>query len=188
MPKLDVPNIVWILVLVFYLVLVLVWLVIAYIWRESSLFANFASIGGLGVGLFGFVATLYTLFETQRVSRNAQQEIQTATLKAQQEIQRAASEAQEAVRNAQEQIRQVLERVKHGDREADFATLHMWIRELRTAAGRGDWHRALFFAEECPAVVERLRNADGLEDDERRRSARGRTTSASSRRTFARIA
>jgi hypothetical protein len=43
----------------------------------------------------------------------------------------------------------------------------MWVRELRTAAGLGDWPRALFFAEECPAVAERLRNAEGLEDDER---------------------
>jgi hypothetical protein len=61
----------------------------------------------------------------------------------------------------------VLERVRHGVRDADFSTLHMWVRELRTAAGLGDWHRALLYAVECPAVAERLRNAEGLEDDER---------------------
>ena len=71
------------------------------------------------------------------------------------------------MKSAQEQTRQVLERVRHGIREADFPTLHMWVRELRTAAGRGDWHRALFFAQECPPVAERLRNAEGLGDDER---------------------
>jgi hypothetical protein len=43
----------------------------------------------------------------------------------------------------------------------------MWIRELRTAAGRGDWSRALFFAEECPPVAERLRNSEGLDRNER---------------------
>jgi len=61
----------------------------------------------------------------------------------------------------------MLERVRHGVREADFSTLRMWVRELRTAARLGDWHRALLFAEECPAVAERLRNAEGLEDGER---------------------
>jgi hypothetical protein len=126
-----------------------------------------ASIWGLFVGLIGFFVTIYTLFETQRVSRKAQQEVQAASIAAQQAIQRAANDAQEAVKKTEEQTRQVLERVRHGVREADFSTLHMWIRELRTAAGQGDWHKALFFAEECPAVAERLRNAEGLQADER---------------------
>src|SRR5437879_13857844 len=104
---------------------------------------------------------IYTLFETQRVSRKAQREVQTATVEAQQAIQKAAREAQEAVKNAQEQTRQVLERVRHGVREADYSTLRMWVRELRTATFLGNWHRALLFAEECTAVAERLRNAEG---------------------------
>jgi hypothetical protein len=167
MQKLDVWHVVWVLVLVVGVVLLGLTLVIALYQRESSTFANVASIWGLFVGLIGFIVTIYTLFETQRVSRKAQREIQTATVEAQQKIEEAAKQAQEAVRSAQEQTRQVLERVRHGIREADFSTLHMWVRELRTAAGRGDWHRALFFAEECPPVAERLRNAEGLEDDER---------------------
>src|SRR5436309_564644 len=167
MHKLDVWHLAWVLVLVVGGVLLLVTLGIAYSQRENSTFANFASIGGLFVGLIGFSVTIYTMFETQRVSRKAQQEIQTATVKAQQAIQKAASEAQEAVKNAQEQTRQVLERVRHGVREADFSTLRMWVRELRTAARQGNWDRALLFAEECPAVAERLRNAAGLEDTER---------------------
>jgi hypothetical protein len=61
----------------------------------------------------------------------------------------------------------MLERVRHGVREADFWTLRMWIRELRAAARLADWHKALHLAEECPAVVERLRNATGLEESER---------------------
>src|SRR5204862_2676362 len=133
-------------------------LVIALYHRESSTFANVASIWGLFVGLIGFIVTIYTLFETQRISRKAQQEVQKATVEAQQAIQKAAREAQEAVKNAQEQTRQVLERVRHGVREADFATLHMWVRDLRNAATLGEWPRALLFAEECPAVAERLRN------------------------------
>ncbi len=168
MQKPDVWHVLWVLVLVVGVVLLGVTLWIALSYRENGTFANVASIWGLFVGLIGFIVTIYTLFETQRVSRKAQQEVQAATMAAQQAIQQAARDAQEAVKNAQEQTRQVLERVRHGIREADFMTLHMWVRELRTAAGRGDWHKALFFAEECPAVAERLQNAEGLQDKERR--------------------
>jgi hypothetical protein len=150
MQKLDVWQVVWVLMLVVGMVLLGGTLLIAISNRESSTFANFASIWGLFVGLIGFIVTIYLLFETQRVARKAQREIQTATAEAQQAIQKAASEAQEAVRNAQEQTRQVLQRVRHGVRDADFSTLRMWVRDLRTAARLGDWHRALLFAEECP--------------------------------------
>lgn len=167
MRKLDVWHVVWVLVLVVGGVLLGLTFAIAIGYHENNAFANFASIWGLFVGLIGFIVTIYTLFETQRVSRKAQQEVQAASVEAQQAIQRAAREAQEAVKNAQDQTRQVLERVRQGVREADFSTLHMWVRELRTAAGQGDWQRALLFAEECPAIAERLRNAEGLEDDER---------------------
>jgi hypothetical protein len=167
MQKLDVWHLVWVLVLLVALMLLGVTLVIALYSRESSTFANIASIWGLFVGLIGFSVTIYTLFETQRVTRKAQREVQTASVEAQQAIQKAAREAQEAVNAAQEQTRQVLGRVQHAVREADFSMLHTWVRELRTAAGRGDWHRPLFFAGECPAVAERLRNAEGLEEDER---------------------
>jgi hypothetical protein len=162
MQKLDVWHVVWIFVVAISVVSLVGTLVFALFNREDSAFANFASIWGLFVGLIGFTVTIYTLFETQRTSRKAQQEIQEATLGAQEAIQKAATAAQEAVKNAQEQTRYVLERVRHGVREADFSTLHMWVRELRTAAGLGDWHRALLFAELCPAVAERLRHAEGL--------------------------
>jgi hypothetical protein len=166
-------HIIWVLVLVLGAVLLGVTLVIALYHQDNSTFANVGSIWGLFVGLIGFAVTIYTLFETKRASREAQQEIQKATVEAQQRIEAAARQAQEAVKQAQEQTRQVLERVRHGVREADFATLRMWVRELRTAARLGDWHRALLFAEECPAVVERLRNAAGLEDSERQGLSQG---------------
>jgi hypothetical protein len=168
MQQLDVWHVVWVLVLVVGVVALGLALAIALYFHESSTFVNVASIWGLFVGLIGFIMTLYTLFEAQRVSRKAQREVQATAAEAQQAIQRAANETQEAVKKAQEQVRQVLERVRHGVRDADFATLHMWVKELRTAAGRGDWPRARFFAEQCPAVAERLRNAEGLEDDERK--------------------
>ena len=167
MQKWDGWYVAWILGPVVGVLFLVLALVFALYQREDSAFANFASIWGLFVGLIGFSVTIYTLFETQRVSRTAQEEVQTATIEAQQAIQKAASEAQEAVKNVQEQTRQVLERIRHGVREADFSTLRMWVRELRAAADLGDWHRALFFAVECPAVAERLRNAEGLEADER---------------------
>jgi hypothetical protein len=166
MQKLD-WHVVWVSVLLGGVVLLVVTFGIALYYREDGTFANFASIWGLFVGLIGFIVTIYTLFETQRVSRTAQQEVQTATVAAQQKIEEAARQAQEAVKHAQEQTRQVLERVRRGVREADFSALHMWVRELRTAGRLGNWHRALLLAEECPAVAERLRNAEGLEDGER---------------------
>lgn len=167
MPKQDVWHIVWVLVLVGCVLLLVLTFVIAVDHRDNTAFANIAGIWGLFVGLIGFAATIYTLFETQRVSRKAQLEVNAATVQAQHAIQKAAHEAQEAVKNTQEQTRLILERVRHGVREADFWTLHTWVRELRAAAGLGDWHRALFFADECPAVAERLRNAEGLVNDER---------------------
>jgi hypothetical protein len=167
MQKLDVWHIVWVLVLVFGVLLLGLTFVIALYHRESGTFANVASIWGLFVALIGFVVTIYTMFETQRVNRNAQREVQETTLAAQRAIQEAARKAQEAVKNAQEQTRQFLERVRRGVREADFSTLRIWLRELRNAARLGDWHRALLLAEECPAVAERLRNAEGLEAGER---------------------
>jgi ElaB/YqjD/DUF883 family membrane-anchored ribosome-binding protein len=173
MEKRDIWHVIWIFVLVLGILLLALTLLIALYYRENSIFANVASIWSLFVGLIGFIVTIYTLFETQRVSRKAQEEVQEATVEAQKAIQKAASEAQESVQNAQEQTRQVLERVRHGVRDADFSTLHMWVRELRTAAGRGDWPRAFLFAQECPLVAERLRNAEGLEDGERQRLREG---------------
>ena len=167
MQKLDVWHVVWVLVLVTGVVLLGVTLAIALYHHDNSLLVNVASIWGLFVGLIGFIVTIYTVFETQRIARKAQQEVQATTAQAQQAIEKAVSDAREAVENAKDQIRQTLERVRHRGREADPATLHAWVKELRTAARTGDWPRALLLAEECPAVAERLRNAEGLEDSER---------------------
>lgn len=167
MRKMDAWHVVWIGVLFVGVLLLALSLAVAVQYRENTAFVNVAGIWGLFVGLIGFAVTIYTLFETQRVSRKAQHEISAATLAAQERIEEAAKQAEAAVKAAQEYTRRVLERVSHGMREADFLTLQMWVRELRTAAGRGDWQRALFIAEESPAVAERLRNAEGLEDAER---------------------
>ncbi len=165
--KLDVWHILWLLALVVGLALLGVGLCLALVYRNVGATANFSSIWGLWVALIGFALTIYTMIETQRAAREAQREVQAATIDAQQKIEATVKQAQEAVKNAQEQTRQMLERVRHGVREADFSTLRMWVRALRTAAQQGDWARALLFAEECPGVAERLRNAEGLEDSER---------------------
>jgi hypothetical protein len=146
----------WILILVAGVLFLSITLAIAFYHSENSTFANVASIWGLLISLPGFIVTIYTLFETQRVTREAQHKIEVV-----------AEQAQAAVKSAQEQTRQVLERVRHSIRDADFSTLYMWIRELRTAASLSDWDRALVLSAECSAVAERLRNAEGLEDVER---------------------
>ena len=167
MRKLDVWHTLWLLALVVGLVILGIgfWQALAY--RDVGETANFSSIWGLWVTLIGFGLTIYTMIETQRAARKAQREVQAATLDAQQKIETSVRQAEEAVKNAQEQTRQVLERVRHSVRAADFSTLLMWVRDLRTAASGGDWHRALLLAEECPALAERLRNAEGLEESER---------------------
>jgi hypothetical protein len=61
MQKLDVWHLIWVLVLVVGVVLLGLTLGIALSYRESSTFANVASIWGLFVGLIGFIVTIYTL-------------------------------------------------------------------------------------------------------------------------------
>jgi hypothetical protein len=173
MRKLDGWHVVWMLVLVVATVLLGITLVVALFQRESTTFANFASIWGLFVGLIGFGVTIYTLFETQRVSRKAQQEIQAATVEAQRKIEEAAAKTQEAVKDAQEQTRQVFERVRFGVREAAYWTLLMWLKNLRQATMQRDWARALLIAEESPTVGERLVRAEGLSASERRSLSAG---------------
>lgn len=167
MQKSDFWHLVWVSVLVVAGGLLGITLLIALAYSNSSTFANVASIWGLFVGLIGFVVTIYTLFETQRISRSAQKEIQTKTAEAQLAMDKTLGEAQVMVKNAQEQIRQVLERARHAVRNSDFWMLQMWTTELRTATGAGNWYRALFLAEACPFMAERLRHAEGLEDSER---------------------
>jgi hypothetical protein len=75
-----------VLVLVLAVVFLVFTLGIALYYRDSSTFANVASIWGLFVGLIGFIVTIWTLFETQRASRTAQREVQAATVAAQQKI------------------------------------------------------------------------------------------------------
>jgi hypothetical protein len=69
MQKLDVWHLVWMADLVVGVLLLGVSFVIALCYRESSTFANFASIWGLFVGITGFLVTIDLLFETQRISR-----------------------------------------------------------------------------------------------------------------------
>jgi hypothetical protein len=45
----------------------------------------------------------------------------------------------------------------------------MWMKNLRHAAMQRDWPRALLLSEECPAVGERLAQAEGLSPEEQRR-------------------
>ncbi len=62
----------------------------------------------------------------------------------------------------------MIERVRLVDRETTYWTLLMWMKNLRQAAMQRDWPRALLFAEECPAVGERLVRAEGLSRSERK--------------------
>jgi hypothetical protein len=163
MRKWDVWHLIWVLVLVVGLVLLGVTSVVAISYRDSSAFVNFASIWGLFVSLIGFLLTIYTLFDTQRITREAQQKVEAVTIDAREKIEAAAKRAQDA----QERTRQLLERVTSGVRSADNQTLLTWMKGLRQATMQREWPKALLLAEESTAVGERLVRAEGLTDSER---------------------
>lgn len=155
MRKWDVWHVVWVLVLVVGGVLLGVTLAVAVAQRGNAGFVNVASIWGLFVGLIGFLVTIYTLFETQRVTRDAQRETRAATEKARQET-------KEAIQRSQEQTQLMFARVRAGLREVNFWTLSSWVKTLRAAVAQKDWPRALFLSEESSAVGERLAHSEGL--------------------------
>jgi hypothetical protein len=132
-------------------VLLAVGAVVAYHGRDSSAFANFAGIFGLCVGVVGFAVTIYTLVETQRVSR-----------KAEAAIVEAAARAERTVRQAQQQMRRAIDLARRSVRNAESADLLRRVRELQQAAEHRDWHRALFQADECARLARSLAADESL--------------------------
>ncbi len=124
--------------------------ILAYLFRDTTQTANFASIWGLWVSLIGFAVTIYTLIETQKISQEAQQKIENA-----------ASRAQQAIEDSQEQIRQAVNTIRREVLHSDHAFLLLLLRGLRDAADGGQWDRALFCAEHSPRLAMRIAGAGG---------------------------
>src|SRR5580692_1485212 len=93
----------WIIVILLVTIALTVTFVEAYIWCEEGNVANFHSIAGLWVSILGFVITIWTLIDTQRVSRQAEIAIT-----------KAAHEAETTVKTARRQMVEALEQAKRG--------------------------------------------------------------------------
>src|SRR5258708_884015 len=90
-------QILWFTLLIVGAGLFVVGLFVAIAYRKDSELGNIASIWGVCVGIIGFFLTIYTLWDTQRVTREAEAAIK-----------KAAADAELAVQKAQDQTRQVL--------------------------------------------------------------------------------
>jgi len=101
--------------------------------------ANFFSIAGWWLGFVGFAVTIYTLYETQRVSREAQQKIEEA-----------AARAEQAVKTAEEHTQRAIAAIRREVLHSDHAALLQLLRSLRDAASHGQWERALVCTENSP--------------------------------------
>jgi hypothetical protein len=131
---------------------------LAVAFRDSPPAGNVASIVGLALGVAGFGVTIYTLFETQRVSREAQKKIEEA-----------AARAEKAVEAAEKETQRVLHVVRQEILNADRPTLLQLPRGLREAARYRQWDRALFCAEESPRFAHRIALSPGIDQEVGRR-------------------
>lgn len=91
-------------------------------------FANTASVLGLLVSIVGFILTLWTVRETQRVSREAQQQIE------------------KEVAAARRETRQAVEKIALQLLQAECEGIYRLLMEARRSIRDGQWVRA---AERC---------------------------------------
>ena len=111
-------------------------------------FGNVASVLGLLVSLVGFMLTIWTVLQTQRMSKDAQEKIQ-----------KAFSEAQEETRSAVERIGLHLLVT-----ETDI--LLQIIMGLRQAGVQGQWQLAMAHCMEARLATMRLAGNPHLHEEE----------------------
>jgi hypothetical protein len=105
-------------------------------------FGNIASVLGLLVGLVGFALTLGMLWQTQQVSR-----------KAQQEIERAARDAREAVQQAQSQTRRSVERIGLHLLVTELESLRRGALVVRVEGVARHWEKAVAHCQEAKLLA-----------------------------------
>jgi hypothetical protein len=135
---------------------------LAYIHRQESEWANYASIAGLGIAIVGFLFTIYSLYETQRAGREAQR--QTA---------QAAQEAKAAIEQARVETKQTLEKVAMMLLTGDLERLHSAVNAVLDFGELAIWPRALLHCREAAALAAAVRFNARLREDERATLAQG---------------
>lgn len=119
--------------------------VLAYGFRETGETANFSSIWGLWVSLIGFALTIYSLYEVQRASRQAQEKVAESVHRAEQTVEEARKET-----------RQAMQAIRREVLHSDHSTLLVFLHGLKDAALRQQWELALFCASQSPRLVSRV--------------------------------
>jgi hypothetical protein len=135
---------------------------LAYLQRSNSEWANFAGIAGLCLAIIGFPFTIYSLFETQRASREAQRQAAEA-----------AREAKAAVDQARVDTKQALDKVAMMLLAGDLERLHAAINAVLDFGDHAIWARALLHCREAADLAAALRVNTRLHDSERTVLAQG---------------
>jgi hypothetical protein len=155
-------TVVWLLAVLLAIGGLVVGFWVAYLYRRDSEWANYASIAGLGLALVGFPFTIYSLFETQRASREAQRQAAEA-----------AREAKAAVEQARVDTRQTLEKVAMMLLAGDLERLHAAVSAVLDFGDHAIWTRAVLHCREAGNLASALRVNPRLRDEERTMLAQG---------------
>lgn len=118
-------------------------------------FANTASVLGLLVSIIGFVLTLWTVYETQRASREAQRQIEN-------EVNAARRETQQAVDKIALQLLQ-----------AECESIYRLLSEARRAIPDGQWERCAEKCRDAKQAIIRLDAYRHVENEEKALFAAG---------------
>src|SRR6266540_2410438 len=111
----------------------------------SNPYGNPASVLGLAVSLIGFFLALLTLWDTQRINRRAQAEVE-ATVRG----------AQEAVKDAYRQTRVAMEKTAMVLLVSELENLRRLIISIRDSGQAALWQRASFQCQEATLLVPHL--------------------------------
>ncbi len=118
-------------------------------------FANLASVLGLVVSIIGFMLTLWTVYETQRVSQNAQRQIERE------------------VAAARKETRQAVEKIALQLLQAECEGIYRLLMEARRAIHDGQWIRSAEKCLESKQAIIRLGAYRQLESNEKLLFANG---------------
>jgi len=135
---------------------------LAYLHRNDSEWANYAGIAGLCLAIVGFPFTIYSLFETQRASREAQRQAAEA-----------AREAKLAVEQARVDTKQALEKVAMMLLVGDLERLQAAVNAVLDFGDHAIWSRALLYCREAGVLAAALRINPHLQENERTILAQG---------------
>jgi hypothetical protein len=124
--------------------------------KWSNPYGNAASVLGLAVSLIGFFLALLTMWDTQRINRRAQAEVEAVVRRAQHDVESAVRGAQEAVKDAYRQTRLAMEKTAMVLLVSEVENLRRLIIAVRESGEAAQWQRASFQCQEATLLVPHL--------------------------------